>query len=231
MPDGQTALHCASDIRHLAIVVLLLATGANPDVLDIRGRMPLYMAAQAGRFESVEALIAVTIGINTQTYTGHTALSIAAPKGHHATVQALLNAGAEIVSQEPGPHSYVVDPEERLEMYGEDALSVAYISHHRSVFRLHLELEAEREPNEFLERLELWDKSGNTASKTSQDWLERRITRSDTPEIEALKNKVDARLNQALKEGEVRFARELGILDLSDEPSCGSVTESAGFRS
>lgn len=35
--NGQTALHCGSEIAHSAIVVLLLASGANPDVVDHEG--------------------------------------------------------------------------------------------------------------------------------------------------------------------------------------------------
>jgi len=209
MLNGQTALHCASGIGHSAIVVLLLAGGANPDVVDHDGRTPLWTAAHLGQLESVKALAKVTNGINVQISTGHTALGIAAMQGHRAIVSTLLEAGAEIIPQEPGPHSYFVEPEERLEWYGVDALLPAYRKNHQSIVHLLLKIGAERDPNEYGEGLKLWDNSESKSTWTFTDWLDRRAARAETPKIWALREMANGRLDLAVKESAVRVAKSL----------------------
>lgn len=231
MVNGKTALHCASEIGHSAIMVLLLASGANSDVVDHCGRTPLWTAAHHGQLESVDILIKVTTGINVQMFSGQTALSIAAMQGHRAIVRTLLGAGAEIFPQQPGPHSYFVDPEERLEWYGVDALLEAYRENHQSVVCLILEIGAERDPSEYGEGLKLWDETGSKATWEFTDWLDRRAVRAETPEIWALREMADARLDLARKESAVSVAEELGLLDLGDNSSNESGTGIVVLRS
>lgn len=44
--DGRSALHCAVMVNELAIVEMLLAAGAKPDLADAVGDVPLHFAAQ-----------------------------------------------------------------------------------------------------------------------------------------------------------------------------------------
>lgn len=190
------------------------------------------MAAHIGQLGSVKALAEVSTGINVQISTGHTAPGVAATQGHREIVRALLRAGVEIFPQEPGPHAYFVDPEERLEWYGRDALFEAYTGEHQSVVRLLLQIGAERDLSEYGEGLKLWDESGSKATWTLTDWMDRRAVSADTPEIWVLREIAFARFDLARKESTIQMAAELGLLDLdyssSNEPETGSFVLSSG---
>jgi ankyrin repeat protein len=53
---GQTALHIASYHGHVAVVLLLLEYGADPNVRDKYGRTPSDFASEMGRGKIVELL-------------------------------------------------------------------------------------------------------------------------------------------------------------------------------
>jgi ankyrin repeat protein len=55
--DGQTALHLAARAGHAAVVALLLAHGAPPDVEDENGRTPLLLAAIEGHVAALGTLL------------------------------------------------------------------------------------------------------------------------------------------------------------------------------
>ena len=54
--NGQTPLHAAAAGGHVAIVVRLLAAGADPAPRDPAGRTPLHLAAKLGHAAVVGVL-------------------------------------------------------------------------------------------------------------------------------------------------------------------------------
>jgi len=77
----------------------LLEDGA-PFVVDMDGQTLLHIAATAGRFETVEALLDRGCDANVQDFTGHTALQRAAAGGHLEIVKLLINQGASLDHQD-----------------------------------------------------------------------------------------------------------------------------------
>jgi ankyrin repeat protein len=73
-----------------------LASGANPEERDNRGRTLLMMAAAKGHDAIVQQLIAAGVKVNTRTRSGWTALMYAVDGGHDDVVQRLLAAGAKV---------------------------------------------------------------------------------------------------------------------------------------
>ena len=97
--DGWTALHLAAFLGHDAIVVRLLALGADPlqwgRAFD--SNLALHAAASGGRIGKVAfaKLLAATGNPNIQTKGGATALMSAANNGSIEFVEMLLAAGAD----------------------------------------------------------------------------------------------------------------------------------------
>ncbi|KAI1760255.1 DYW family of nucleic acid deaminases-domain-containing protein [Hypoxylon sp. FL1150] len=56
-PSGDTALHIAARGAYPNILKLLLDKGANPDVMNLKGRTPLAESALWGRLENVRVLV------------------------------------------------------------------------------------------------------------------------------------------------------------------------------
>lgn len=54
---GLTPLHNATQINHSHIVTLLLERGADANIMDLRGKRPLYYALQNGNKEIIESLL------------------------------------------------------------------------------------------------------------------------------------------------------------------------------
>ena len=42
--DGSTALHLASAVGAISLIELMLLNGANPDIRDFEGRLPIHWA-------------------------------------------------------------------------------------------------------------------------------------------------------------------------------------------
>ena len=57
MDNGTTPLHFASHEGHLAVVRLLLESGAAKDVSNAHGATALHLAARRGHFEVVKVLL------------------------------------------------------------------------------------------------------------------------------------------------------------------------------
>lgn len=55
--EGRTALHVAAGLGDKTLVGLLLREGADPRLLDMRGRLALYYAVEKGQYEVVEMLL------------------------------------------------------------------------------------------------------------------------------------------------------------------------------
>lgn len=102
--DNETALHCAAQYGHTAVVSLLLKYGADPNYRSVRDETPLDLAAQYGRLETVELLLQSHPEL-VETYRNQPAgsavlktspLHAASRNGHRAVVDALLAAGFPI---------------------------------------------------------------------------------------------------------------------------------------
>ncbi|KNC34509.1 hypothetical protein FF38_02774 [Lucilia cuprina] len=118
--ENETALHCAAQHGHNAVVSALLARGADPTIRNNSFQTPLDLAAQFGRLEVVQTLIskhpeliepyrlydevvAVENGCSPPykiTPTKHiftqSCLHLAARNGHNEVVKTLLAAGVDV---------------------------------------------------------------------------------------------------------------------------------------
>lgn len=221
--DGSTALHLASVDGQRHVVKLLITRGANPDALDDCGRLPLWAASRGGYVKTVRFLAARTKNINTQVYNGPTALSTAARYGLKGTVKALLNAGAEIFPQEPGPHVPWLDPKERLERYSADALTEACLGNSTIVVEMLLATLARSNPEEYAGWLEVWDRAGPHPNRTGvkgleelRAWVDQRQVLVETPEVKALRKAMVTKVYALDEENRVKLGEEMGIPYVSD---------------
>lgn len=98
--DGASYDHpllTASEIGDLATVQKRLADGANADSKWPENDLTaLYVAAQNGHVDIVNALLAADADVNQKSMQGYTALIKASQKGHLEVVRALIEAGAEV---------------------------------------------------------------------------------------------------------------------------------------
>ncbi|CZR64683.1 uncharacterized protein PAC_14581 [Phialocephala subalpina] len=85
--------HLATVDRHLAVVGLLLAEGAQVSSKDKDGRTPLLWAAVGGHRDVIELLLAKGAQADSKDNRGLTPLMLAALDGNQAVVQLLLDTG------------------------------------------------------------------------------------------------------------------------------------------
>jgi len=83
---NATPLHSAAASNRPSIVRLLLANGANPNVVQDGGYTPLHSAAFNGSEEIAELLLSHGADIARMTDEGKTALALAVDKGHASVV-------------------------------------------------------------------------------------------------------------------------------------------------
>lgn len=57
--DGSTALHLAAYAGALSLIELLLLNGANPDLRDCDGRLPLHWATKPQSIKPITELLKV----------------------------------------------------------------------------------------------------------------------------------------------------------------------------
>ena len=74
---GWVCLHYASDRGYPAIVILLLAAGANVDKQDDDGWTPLMLAANNGKIEVVKELLKAGANKKLKSKGGRTAYKVA----------------------------------------------------------------------------------------------------------------------------------------------------------
>ena len=80
---------------------MLLDAGADPDLPDNNGWVPLALAAVSGHVKLVDLLLSYEATIDEGTATGNSALMIAAAVGHTEIVRRLLANGANPEAQSP----------------------------------------------------------------------------------------------------------------------------------
>lgn len=91
---GSSALHIAATIGHDDVVRLLLAEGANPDVVDYYDRTPLMEAAANNAEVVARELLVCMADINRQDLEHRTALFRAVQEGSVDVARLLLACGA-----------------------------------------------------------------------------------------------------------------------------------------
>lgn len=105
--NGQLAIHYASKVNSVEVIGLLLEAGASPNVIDAKGRTPLYMAnsnsytrIDADETASIRRLIEAGALPNAEDSKGRTPVFKASKNGHAEAVEALIGAGALVQVQD-----------------------------------------------------------------------------------------------------------------------------------
>jgi hypothetical protein len=93
---GATPLIVAARAGHMAIVDVLLSSGATSDARDSEGATALIEAAYFGRTAVVERLLAAGADANASASDGDSALISAARGGHEDIARLLVAAGANV---------------------------------------------------------------------------------------------------------------------------------------
>lgn len=100
--DNETALHCAAQYGHTAVVSQLLEHSCDPTIRNSREETALDLAAQYGRLETVELLVRTHPELIQPYSRGHvslfrhTPLHLASRNGHKTVVAVLLAAGLDV---------------------------------------------------------------------------------------------------------------------------------------
>ncbi|XP_069057545.1 B-cell lymphoma 3 protein isoform X1 [Pleurodeles waltl] len=94
--EGFTPLHVAVETSDSDLVLFLLHQGADIDAVDIKsGRSPLTHAVDNNSMDMVSLLIRNGANVNSQTYSGNTALHSASGRGLLDIVRVLVKNGAD----------------------------------------------------------------------------------------------------------------------------------------
>ena len=209
---GYTALSIAAFYRQDKVVEALLSLGADPNIVHLHGNNTLSTAACFCKPEVCELLLPATTDINSQDGDGDTALSNAVHFSQPPyIIELLLEAGAQIVPQQPGPHCSFLDHTERIEGYGNDALLKAWHKRNMDLLQTILSFAARRDPSsEYAIALVLWGMKDKTEFEA---WMEARRANApeNRPEIVAFREEIKRRENEILKQNKQRLALELGL--------------------
>ena len=100
--QNRTALHYAASKGRVAIIKLLIEAGAQTNIKDVTGCLPLHRAASAGQAEALRELLKHTAKplINARDTSGATPLLLAAVGGHHAAAIMLAAKGADFEAED-----------------------------------------------------------------------------------------------------------------------------------
>ena len=100
---GESPLSLACQHKNAALVDTLLNAGANPHAVKPSGETILMTATRAGSLEIIHSLLARDPEVNArEPAKGQTALMWAAAHKHHAVVDALIAAGADVNAASTG---------------------------------------------------------------------------------------------------------------------------------
>jgi ankyrin repeat protein len=93
---GRTALHYSTDLgKPDELALSLLAAHADPNIQNSRGSTPLFLAAEVGRLNIVEALLNAGAKAAITNNSNSTPLHRAAQNDHAPCIEALVKAGAD----------------------------------------------------------------------------------------------------------------------------------------
>lgn len=93
-PLRNTPVHAAAAGRHLEIVRMLAAAGADVNSRQESGWTPLHAAAQSGDTDLAQLLISLGADVKMRADNNQSALDLALTKGHQQVVQLLEENGA-----------------------------------------------------------------------------------------------------------------------------------------
>ncbi|KAM3873286.1 B-cell lymphoma 3 protein homolog [Diretmus argenteus] len=94
--EGLSPLHLAVQGGHKELARMLLKAGANINAMDIKsGQSPLMHVVESNNTDMVHFLIENGCDVNSQSYSGNTALHSACGRGQVDTVRLLLKSGAD----------------------------------------------------------------------------------------------------------------------------------------
>ncbi|MBI4815533.1 MAG: ankyrin repeat domain-containing protein [Deltaproteobacteria bacterium] len=99
--EGARPIHAAATGGHLAVLDLLLKSGARAEVADGAGGTPLIYAAVAGQLDCMKRLLAAGADLDAVMATGVSALELAAQKEHRDVVAWMLESGTKRHQQMP----------------------------------------------------------------------------------------------------------------------------------
>ncbi len=92
--SGETALHIVTARRDATWVKFLTQRGANPNIADKKGVMPLQLAVTLGEIDSVEALLKAGARVDVADTSGETPLIAAVHRRDTSIIRMLLDKGA-----------------------------------------------------------------------------------------------------------------------------------------
>lgn len=222
---GSTALHQACQSPDVETAKILIAAGADVNVSNVVGQSALLIAVDRGHLETVKLLIETATNVDHLDCYGYSALGSAALNGYGPMVDVLLDAGAQIFPQEPGPHCSFFDPEERVLEYFRDPVLAALGNRHFNVAKVIMEAAGGRETgSEFAEALRMLDIGDMHGLRR---WSANRFRNAPEyrPDIVAKRQDIVARADELICENKRRFAAELGIPDPDSDPSDESESE------
>ncbi len=102
--DCAAPLHIAATHEHVTTIKLLLAYGADPNLISLSGNTALHAAAETGNIDVLEALISTAsiakINLNIHNKCGYTPLWFSIAKKQHKFAACLIKHGADVNCRE-----------------------------------------------------------------------------------------------------------------------------------